>query len=468
MFKMRSWVEVALVGLFLVIPARPGLAGNTPLPMTRVATGLSSPIYVTHLAGDYDRLCIVQQCGRIRILNLQTGTVLGTDFLNITAKVACGGEQGLLGLAFHPDYNGTSNKQFFVNYTDLSGRTVVSRFHVSADPNVADTAEEILLRVSQPFTNHNGGWIDFGPDGYLYIAMGDGGSGGDPDERAQDITDQLLGKILRIDVNGDDFPADSLRNYANPPDNPFVGITGDDEIWAYGVRNPWRCSFDRMTGDFYMGDVGQDAWEEVNFQPAASNGGENYGWDCMEGLHCRVSDIGCVCNSPGLTLPVHEYAHVVGLNSLTGGYVYRGCAIPEYDGLYFFGDYARRQIWSFRMVGGAATELTEYTAMPNIGTINSIASFGQDADGEMYLVDLNGGVYKFTPPIAPPDCNENDLADACDIARGDSLDVNDDGIPDECLPPVPAVSQWGLVVLSLLTLIAGALVMQRRAASQLA
>ena len=230
----------------------------------------------------------MQQPGQIRILI--NGTVLPTPFLDIHELVSCCGEQGLLGLAFHPDY--ANNGFFYVDYTDVNGNTKVARYTVSKnDPNIADPNSVFpILSQSQPFSNHNGGQLAFGPDGYLYIALGDGGSGGDPQENGQNLQ-TWLGKILRVDVNGDDFPGDPNRNYAVPPDNPFVGNPNAlEEIWAYGVRNPWRCTFDRVTGDFFIADVGQNSWEEINFQPAASTGGENYGWDVLEGMHCFEDD----------------------------------------------------------------------------------------------------------------------------------------------------------------------------------
>ena len=258
-------------------------SGQT-IQLQLVVSGLNLPVTVTNAGDGSGRLFIVQQTGQIRILN--GGTLLPTPFLNISGLVSCCGEQGLLGLAFHPDY--ANNGFFYVNYTNVAGNTVVARYEVSpTDPNVADpNSAQTVLTQNQPFSNHNGGQLAFGPDGYLYIALGDGGSGGDPQENGQNLQ-TWLGKILRVDINGDDFPGDPNRNYAVPPGNPFVGDPNAlDEIWAYGVRNPWRCTFDRLTGDFFIADVGQNAWEEINFQPAASAGGENYGWDVLEGMHC--------------------------------------------------------------------------------------------------------------------------------------------------------------------------------------
>jgi glucose/arabinose dehydrogenase len=449
----------------LMVPVFPVRAGTTPLTAARIATGLNSPVYITHLPGDFERLFILEQCGRIKIL--KNGAIQAPDFLNISAKVSCTGERGLLGLTFHPNYNGTTNRHFFVNYTDTAGRTVIARYDVSANPDLADGASElILLRIVQPFTNHNGGWIEFGSDGYLYIATGDGGDANDPGNRAQTITNQLLGKILRVDVNGDDFPADTLRNYAIPSTNPFVGITGDDEIWAYGLRNPWRCSFDRETHDLYIADVGQDAREEVSFQPASDTGGRNYGWRCMEGNRCTGLS-GCTCNDPSLTTPIHEYNHqAVVLNSITGGYVYRGCAIPDLRGAYFFADYGRDQIWSFRYDGSTLSDFQERTTelVPDVGSIDTVTSFGEDAYGELYLSDHGGEIYKIVPDAATMDCNANNIPDTCDIAVGQSDDVNGDSIPDECQVLIPTVSPWGALCMALLVGVAGILLLWRRGA----
>jgi glucose/arabinose dehydrogenase len=255
----------------------PVYAGGASFTSTRLVTGLARPVQVVAAPGDTSRIFIVEQrsgsTGRIRIFNLDTNTLNSTAFLS--QSVSTSSEQGLLGLAFHPNY--AQNGFFYINYTATNGSTTIKRFTVSTNPDVANSGSGYtILTISQPYTNHNGGWLAFGPDGYLYIGTGDGGSGGDPGNRAQDITNQLLGKMLRVDVDGG-------SPYSIPASNPFVGITGDDEIWAYGLRNPWRCSFDSETGDLWMGDVGQNAYEEITFQPASSVGGENYGWRCYEG-----------------------------------------------------------------------------------------------------------------------------------------------------------------------------------------
>lgn len=383
-------------------------ACDTVLTTERVASGLTRPVYVTFAPGDTSRLFIVEQrsgtVGRIRILNLTTLTLNATPFLSVNG-VSTGSEQGLLGLAFHPDYQ--TNGLFYVNYTNSGGTTIVARY--SATPPSSDVANptgDTIAFVTQPQPNHNGGWMGFGPDGYLYIATGDGGNFNDsgpghtePGGNSQDLTANLLGKMLRIDVNGDDFPADTNRDYRIPPDNPFAGATvGDDEIFAYGLRNPWRNSIDRETGDWYIADVGQDAIEEVNYVPAGTLGGRNFGWRCMEGLNCTGLG-GCTCNSPALTMPVHTYNHGLGI-SITGGYVYRGARIPDLRGTYFFADFGSSRIWSFKIVGGAVTAFeTRTTELDPPGTLGIFnpSSFGEDANGEIYICDYNGGeVFRIT------------------------------------------------------------------------
>ena len=405
----RAIVHVGV--LLAVLIAGSGVAvGETPLTTVRVASGLNQPLYVTHAPGDAERIFIVEQGGRIKIL--RDGLIVPTPFLNISSRISAGGERGLLGLAFHPQY--AENGRFFVNYTDPSGNTVIVGFTISANPDVADAASATrVLRVYQPDANHNGGWVAFGPDGFLYIATGDGGASFDTGightfetGNAQDTSDNLLGKLLRIDVDGDDFPADLERNYAIPPDNPFVGTAGDDEIWSYGLRNPWRCAFDSKTGDLFIADVGQAAWEEINVQPLASTGGENYGWRCMEGSTC-TGRTGCTCLEPTLVTPVYEYGHggEPFRCSISGGEVYRGCAIPDLSGTYFFADFCSNQIWSLRLDGMKVVDLRDRTVelAPGGGLqVLNIASFGRDAFGELYICDLSGGeVFKIVPDALP-------------------------------------------------------------------
>ncbi|MBK8916126.1 MAG: PQQ-dependent sugar dehydrogenase [Phycisphaerales bacterium] len=445
----------------LAVAAAGAPAGGQDFTAIRVQAGLVRPIYATAPVGDFTRLFIVSQrdissqtqatAGRIKVLDLTTNTLKPDDFL-VVSNLSANSEQGLLGLAFHPQYE--ENGYFYVCYTEWPspGVSVIARYQRSENnPDMADPGSaHTILRLAQPFSNHNGGWIGFGPDGYLYAAFGDGGSQNDPGNRAQDITSQLLGKMLRIDVDGpndivgdeddDELPGNADRNYAIPPDNPYVGITGDDEIWAFGLRNPWRPAFDRGTGDLWIADVGQDAIEELNFQSAGEMTPLNYGWRCMEGLDC-TGRTGCTCNAPTLTLPIHTYAHGGGRCSITGGYVYRGCAIPALRGTYFFADYCSANVWSLRYSPQeGVTELTDRTAQlaPVGSTIGAIASFGEDARGELYICDQGGELFKIVPANAP-DCNSNGSPDYADISSGFSADCNCDGIPDECVSPGPTI-----------------------------
>jgi glucose/arabinose dehydrogenase len=350
-----------------------------------VVSGLTMPVTVTNADDGTGRIFIVEQDGQIRILI--NGTILPTPFLDISDLVSCCGEQGLLSLAFHPDY--TTNGFFYVDYTDNDGNTVVARYTVSEnDPNVADpdSAQTVLTQV-QPFSNHNGGQLAFGPNGYLYIAFGDGGSGGDPQDNGQNL-ETWLGKILRVDINGDDFPGDPHRNYAVPPDNPFVNDPEAlDEIWAYGVRNPWRCTFDRVTGDFFIADVGQGNWEEIDFQPAASTGGENYGWDVLEGMHCFEDVPPGSCNdflNGGSTLPVLEYNHSLGC-AVTGGYRYRGQLYPQLNGIYFYSDLCSGIIW------GAVQQDGRWKSEQLLASGLTVTTFGEDETREVYVADYGAG-----------------------------------------------------------------------------
>ncbi len=356
-------------------PAQPiGLAEIVPEPI--VTSGLTHPTYLTH-AGD-DRLFVVEQPGRIRIV--QNGQLLDRPFLDLTGKVLSqGSEQGLFSVAFHPDYK--ANGQFFVDYTRLGdGATVIERYTVSKlDPNQADgLSGKVILVIAQPEPNHNGGQLQFGPDGYLYIGMGDGGGEGDPHGavgNGQNLK-ALLGKLLRIDVTNQD-------TYAVPASNPF-----GTEVWAWGLRNPWRFSFDRATGDLYIADVGQDTYEEIDFQPASSKGGENYGWRIMEGMHCYVPEVGC--DGTGLVLPVAEYTHAEGGCSVSGGYVYRGQKYPALSGQYFFGDYCSGIIWSLQREGD------QWQMAQRLDTDLRISSFGEDVNGEVYVIDHGGAIYQLT------------------------------------------------------------------------
>lgn len=337
--------------------------------------GLDDPIGIENAADGSGRLFVIEKVGRIRIV--RNGALVGRPFLDITSRVLSSGfEQGLLGLAFDPGYR--DNGRFYVNYIDLNGNTVIARYQVSNDPDFVNPATEaILLGVDQPFPNHNGGQLAFGPDRYLYVGLGDGGSGGDPQGNGQN-TNTLLGKILRLDVSGG-------AGYTIPVGNPFAGQAGKRaEIWAYGLRNPWRFAFDRLTGDLYIGDVGQGQWEEVNFQPVGAAGGVNYGWSAMEGAHCYPS--GSSCNPTLYTLPVAEYGHSEGC-SVTGGYVYRGSAQAALYGAYFFGDFCNGQLWALQRGSGGAWQLTKLTRANT-----TLSSFGEDESGEVYAAGYDSGV----------------------------------------------------------------------------
>jgi glucose/arabinose dehydrogenase len=360
---------------------------------TRVGSGFDAPLFAAAPEGDVSRLFVVEKGGAIKIIDLATNQVAATPFIAIS-DILTGGEQGLLGLAFDPDF--ASNGYFYVNVIGSGGATEIRRYQVSADdPNVADPASvTLILSIPQePFENHKAGWMGFGPDGYLHIATGDGGSGGDPFNNAQNI-DSLLGKMLRIDVGADDFPDDLARNYAIPADNMFVGIAGADEIFATGLRNPWRDSFDRGLGTFYIADVGQGAWEEVNLGQL----GANYGWRPFEGPAVYTGEI----PGPGnLTAPIHAYDHSIGI-SITGGYAYRG-ASDGLQGQYFFADLTGR-IFTLRFDDGAwvATERTGQITT-DAGAIGFITSFGEDALGNLYVTDFDGEIFRLTPTVASAD-----------------------------------------------------------------
>lgn len=374
----------------------PSVAG-TGLGSVRVASGLASPVHLTAPPLDPSRLFVVEQVGRIRVI--RNGTLLATPFLAIEGEVgSVGNEQGLLGLAFHPEYE--TNGRFFVNYTNNSGDTVIARYAVSGDPDAADEdSEQILLTIAQPFSNHNGGQLAFGADGFLYVGMGDGGSANDPLEAGQD-DGTLLGKLLRLDVDVETAPF-----YAVPPTNPDAGA-GDPLglIWAKGLRNPWRFSFDRANGDLYIGDVGQGTREEIDYRAGSSSGGENYGWNVFEGNLCFDPEpdfMDCPLDPPatGFTMPVVDYTHAEGC-SVTGGFAYRGCAMPDLHGTYFYADFCTEFIRTFTVVGGAAQDAADRTAdlAPGSGlSIDAITSFGEDARGEMYIVDRGGEVYRIVP-----------------------------------------------------------------------
>ncbi|HEV2844369.1 MAG TPA: PQQ-dependent sugar dehydrogenase [Thermoanaerobaculia bacterium] len=361
--------------------------GVQGVSLEQVATDVG-PITGIASAGDA-RLFLTLRGGRILIF--ENGAVRPQDFLSIGSLINANGfERGLLSVAFHPEY--AQNGFFFVNYTNVNGDTVVARYQVSSDPNVGDASSgRVLLTIPQPFANHNGGQLQFGPDGYLYIGMGDGGDAFDPGCRAQK-TDTLLGKMLRIDV---DQNVNSAPFYGIPQDNPFRG-GGDppDEVWASGFRNPWRFSFDRQTGDLWIGDVGQNQREEIDFQPANSNGGENYGWKVMEGTLCTNNTNACpgstpACNSAAFTEPVLEYAHTTGC-SVTGGYVYRGNRLAQLRGSYIFGDFCSGEVWAAERQGNG------FRVRTISGNAGQLSTFGEDAQGELYAATLGGRLFRIT------------------------------------------------------------------------
>jgi glucose/arabinose dehydrogenase len=350
------------------------------LALHLIAGSLSEPVYVTASPGDTSRIFIVEQTGTIRVV--LHDSLLATPFLDVGSRISVADERGLLSVAFDPGY--ASNGRFFVYYTDTLGNIQIVRFNVSGDPNVANlaSASPVLSIAHSTYDNHNGGLLIFGADGYLYAGVGDGGGSGNPLLTGQDST-QLLGKILRIDVSG-------ASGYTIPASNPFASKPpAAPEVWAYGMRNPWRFSFDRTTHDLFIGDVGQDLYEEIDHQAASSTGGENYGWNTMEGLHCYSPSTGC--NQTGLVLPVLEYAHGPGC-AVIGGYVYRGTDVPQLSGRYVYGDLCGGFIKTFTWSSGVTAQQDLTT---QLGSHVNMSSFGEDARGELYLVVHDGQVYRF-------------------------------------------------------------------------
>jgi glucose/arabinose dehydrogenase len=405
----RALAALILFGLASAVALR--IVAQAPLRMRVYATGFTSPLAFVQDPADRSVQFVVEQAGRIRAV--RDGVVLDRDFLDLRGSVVSGGEQGLLGLAFSPD---TASRRVFVNFTDRSGNTVVARFQRSAaDPLIADPSSRFDLRwstglafVRQPFANHNGGNLVFGPDGFLYIGLGDGGSGDDPDHRAQNPA-ELLGKMLRIDVNvADGHPS----GFVVPPNNPFAGATNTrPEIWDFGLRNPWRYAFDDPgrggTGALVVGDVGQNRFEEIDYEPRG-RGGRNYGWRNREGAHDYVTS-----RPPAFTPlvdPIFEYDHSVGA-SITGGYVYRGAGLgADYQGRYFFADFVRGRVWSIGLIAdpvtgeGRASGLLEHTAeLGGTAQLGNVSSFGVDSDAELYIVSYSRGiVFRLTGPLTAP------------------------------------------------------------------
>ncbi len=363
-------------------------AQDLALQLDPLVGGLTRPVVIAQPDDDSGRLFIVQQTGEVLIF--ENGSLNPSPFLDLSAVVSCCGERGLLGLAFHPNYR--DNGWFYVNYTDLNGDSVVARF--AAVPAIADVADlmsqQMVLTQAQPAVNHNGGALAFGPDGYLYIAFGDGWGGGDQQDNAQNL-ETWLGKILRADVDGDDFPGDPNRNYAVPPSNPLVAAAGLDEIWAWGLRNPWRFSFDRILGDLWLGDVGQQTWEEINYQPASSTGGENYGWDVLEGTSCFEDDPGgdgsCADFLAGASvLPVLSYEQdPPGCYAVTGGYRYRGFQVPRLFGTYLYADACSGIIW-----GALPNCSGGWQSYQLLDAPFRVVAFGEDVDGELYVTEYSG------------------------------------------------------------------------------
>jgi glucose/arabinose dehydrogenase len=370
------------------LPATPLLSLEVPsFKLAPVADGLDRPLFVTHGDDGSGRLFIVEKSGTVRILT--EGRLVERPFLDIRDRIGSGGsEQGLLGLAFAPDYDRTGH--FYVNYTDRRGDTVVARYQVSEDIGLADPASEtVVLKLGQPAGNHNGGMLAFGPDGLLWIGTGDGGGANDRYGNGQN-PGTLLGKMLRLDVTSDPGQA-----YTMPTDNPWVnsdwsGQDVRDEVWAVGLRNPWRYSFDRNTGDLWIADVGQNRYEEINLVPAGSPGGLNFGWPIAEGAHCFPEDK--PCDRRGQERPIFDYPHEEGNCSITGGYVYRGTQMPALDGAYIFGDFCSGRIWALAREGAG------WKSLEMLDTNLSLSSFGEDEAGELYVTDLNrGGVYLLAP-----------------------------------------------------------------------
>jgi glucose/arabinose dehydrogenase len=413
----RSLAFVVLV-LAVAVAAQP-IDAQSALKSRVYAAGLSSPVAFVQDPTSNSRQFVVEQGGRIRVI--ESGVVQPTDFLDLRGAIVSGGEQGLLGMAISPDY--ASSGRFYVNFTNPAGNTVVARFLRSGNPAVADASSRFDLKwpsglsyVAQPYANHNAGNLAFGPDGFLYIALGDGGSANDPENRAQNPA-ELLGKCLRIDVN---VSLNHATGYAVPSTNPFVsgGPAGVlKEIWSFGLRNPWRYSFDMPsrggTGALIIADVGQGAWEEIDYEPVG-RGGRNYGWRMREGAHSNIASPPPVyVPATGLTDPIWEYSHSVG-QSITGGFVYRGGALQSLRGRYFFADYVQGRVWSVALTinptSGEATasDLTDHTASLGGSTvIGNISSFGLDAAGELYIVNHTGGSIVQIVPAIPPSSPTN-------------------------------------------------------------
>ena len=429
----------SLSGVLLLLATAGPLAAQSPLSATLVASGLSDPIFVTAPAGDFGRLFVVERgadpLASVRLVDISQDPPLVQPWPYVTVgDVLVSGEGGLLSMAFHPQF--AANGYLYLFYTRIGGGIRIVRYQAAA-PYATSTNADLgsatsVLTIS--YAGHNGGWMGFGPDGYLYIGIGDYGG-----PASQDPT-QLNGKLLRIDVDGDDFPSDPDRNYAIPPGNPFAGSsTAAPEVLHLGLRNPYRASVDRQTGELWIADVGAGGFEEIDHVPAGVVG-LNFGWDCMEGPACTGS-AACVCNDPALTLPAYSYSHTGGSACVIGGYRYRGSALCGFQDTYFFADWVSASVWTFEWDGSSAHNLLfrNPEVWPNPGRVYS---FGEDAAGELYLVAMFlGAVYKIVPGTIT-DCNLNGVHDGCDIAGGTSADWNGNGVPDEC-EPVGAAGCFG-------------------------
>ncbi len=408
--KKVVWVSCFLIIISLIASPSYPFASQTVAPaivqieLEPRVSGLTRPVFITSAHDGSNRLFIVEQTGSIKVL--QPGSSTPTVFLDISSKVrSTDNEQGLLGLTFHPFY--ASNRRFFVNYTrQPDGATVIAEYQTSsANANLADTAEKVILTIAQPASNHNGGMIEFGRDGFLYIGMGDGGLANDPNNRAQSIND-LLGKMLRIDIDQRTLQTE----YASPVDNPFFGaLPGRDEIWAYGLRNPWRFSFDRLTGDLYVGDVGQNFVEEVDI--VTKNG--NYGWRVLEGTRCTGNGPAS-CTALGFLPPILEYNHSGGRCSITGGYVYRGTQNSLPFGSYVYADFCSGEIFLW----------LNNTQQLLLDTTLSISSFGEDEAGEIYVVSLSGSIYRINSTTPPPPPSDFTITSALVRKRGGGKVIN--------------------------------------------
>lgn len=420
----------AVVGLSTMICSS-SFAGLTAIKPKLVVTGLSLPTCIASAPGDKTRLFVIEKRGAIRIIDLTTATptLLTTPFLDIDAIVSgaqtVGDELGMLGLAFDPDYS--TNGQFYVYYTGTSTNNLARYTVSSSNPNIANTAGVVMMTWADPYSNHNGGCIHFKPGTRnLYMGTGDGGSSNDPSGNSQNLSSRL-GKMHRITptVGG------SSPYYTIPTDNPFIGgsTTADDTIWSYGLRNPWRWCFDRANGDMYIADVGQNAIEEVDYEPTNAVGGRNYGWRCTEGTSC-TGLTGCTCNGTTLTAPVRTYAHnSAGGYSITGGFVYRGCAMPDMQGIYFYADYSSNNSWSMKMVSGVVTEFVTRNSELQVAlggqTVNQISAFGEDDNAEMYIADLGGQIYKIVPATGEVVCNPPPPANPADLNLDGFVDGGD-------------------------------------------